>query len=109
MVSPVYTKLFWTGSNDNGSLTGPGPPTGKVWVVRDITILCQGVPPALGPSVGVASSAPFPIAYWHQVETEAGTAMYWEGRQVLSPPLALVVSVTAPGASWTISGYELSG
>lgn len=105
---PAYTRLFWTQLNAIQTVQGPGPPTGFLWVVRDVVVTMNGSPPGANGAWLLQRNDTSPICGWAVDEVVAGHTYHWEGRQTLNVGQFLVANTSGLGSSWSVTGFELT-
>lgn len=108
-VRPPYTVGLWFATNPvSGVETGPGPPAGFEWIVRNVDIFVP-LPRFTGQGGWILSSVATPyLVGWGGAQLEGGCGYSWEGRQAVGAGDELQVSTDQPGFKWAITGYQLA-
>lgn len=112
MPATPYTVTFWEllANSYTGSLTGPGPGSGFVWVVRDVIMTMSGVLqfPAAGLQATV-SIGQIPIAGTPAWSTRAMTTYrFAEIRQTMVAGEVLAFASASPLWNVRVTGYQLT-
>jgi hypothetical protein len=108
MALPVYSVLLWELESATGTIVGPGPPAGYVWVVRQIDVVTQGQPFLNAGGFAITDAASAPIFGRANGQCPSATWFSWSGRQVLELGDHLRAALPALSASLRVSGYQLA-
>lgn len=105
----LYTAHLWDGSlSTPGSVSSPAPPTGYLWVIRNIVVGCGSNVAGVFILTDDATDNLY-MVFRQATPGVHGSTQYWTGRIVLEPPNFLD-AVVESGADWFwwIDGYVLS-
>lgn len=96
-----------------GNTVQPGPavPANVTWVIRDITVVSEGVDFVDNIKIGILSGADYFWFAGFAGTSEGAFFDHWTGRQILYPTESLQLSSGLfAGNAWVcISGYVLQG
>lgn len=112
MPATAYTITLWEllANSYSGSLTGPGPPGGYIWVVRDVVMTASGAqqfPSAINQAV--LSIGQLPIAATPAWATRTNTTYrFAELRQTVGAAELLAFASSSPLWNVRVTGYQLT-
>jgi hypothetical protein len=104
-MTAVYSLLLWrTLVPGPGSNAGPGPPTGFIWVVRDIDALFGAE--GSGNACQVSDELFYSFAL---LTTPSGQYASWRGRQIIEAGGSInATNLGSNHVTLRISGYQLT-
>lgn len=108
MAFPVYSALLWELIGETGTLNGPGPAAGFLWVVRDIEVGTNGQPFANAGGFAITDAEGGPIFVCPNGQCPAAMTFSWRGRQIVEVGDHLRAVLPAVTADVRISGYQLT-
>lgn len=99
---PAYTKLLWRITGPIPRTVGPAPPTGKIWVLRDVLLRNET---ASASRVFLADGSGM-IIVERMFPAGGPSSLQWTGRQVI-PTGEPLIGYSDQNASIRVTGYEL--
>jgi hypothetical protein len=105
--STSYTSKLWIGTNPSPGtpVSSPVVPVGKLWVVRNITVLSPGPVYSNTGGFAFADSGGNPVFGRANGYAPGAMWFYYEGRFVVQTSEHLTFVGSQPQFTWTVTGY----